>query len=125
MNIRNGTDTTEGAQIRKILDHIGVDSQSPRISPARGSSLWGDCDGPVGGGVEIEPDLGLAAQPVPDYEVDQRVNWWQDKPATQTRCGVNLCLAYAAHRKSLFCTPLFSDDSFNQSIAAGKAGFSL
>ena len=33
----------EGAQIKKILDHIGVDSQAPRISsepPARGPPLW-------------------------------------------------------------------------------------
>jgi hypothetical protein len=33
---------TEGMQIRKILDHIGVDSE-PRISPARGPPLWDDC----------------------------------------------------------------------------------
>ena len=35
---------TEGAQIRQILDHIGVDSQAPRIAPARGPPLWEDCD---------------------------------------------------------------------------------
>ena len=35
---------TEGTQIRKILDHIGVDSQPPHISPARGPPLWDDCD---------------------------------------------------------------------------------
>jgi len=69
--------------------------------------------------------LDLAAQPVPDYEVDQRVNWWQEKPATQTRFVANLCLAFAAHRKSLSSTALFSGDPVNQSIAADKAGFSL
>ena len=26
-------------------------------------------------GVHIEPDWDLAAQPAPDFEVDQRVNW--------------------------------------------------
>ena len=26
-------------------------------------------------GVHIEPDWDLAAQPAPDYEVDQRVSW--------------------------------------------------
>jgi hypothetical protein len=26
-------------------------------------------------GVEIEPDWGLTAQPAPDYEVDQPINW--------------------------------------------------
>jgi hypothetical protein len=26
-------------------------------------------------GVEIEPNWDLAEQPVPDYEIDQRVSW--------------------------------------------------
>ena len=64
-----------GTQIRKILDHIGVDSQPPHISPARGPPLWDDCDAHVGEGVAVEPDWDLAAQPAPDYEVDQRVSW--------------------------------------------------
>ena len=34
---------TEGAQIRRILDHIGMDSEPPQISPARGPPLWDDC----------------------------------------------------------------------------------
>ena len=29
----------------------------------------------MGQGVEVEPDWDLAAQPAPDYEIDQRVNW--------------------------------------------------
>jgi hypothetical protein len=29
----------------------------------------------MGEGVEGEPDWDLAAQPAPDYEVDQRVSW--------------------------------------------------
>jgi len=29
----------------------------------------------MGEGVEIEPDWDLAAQPAPDCEVDQRINW--------------------------------------------------
>jgi hypothetical protein len=37
---------TEGAQIRKILDHIGV---------------------------EVDPDWYLAAQPAPELDVDQRI----------------------------------------------------
>ncbi len=32
---------TEGAKTGKILDHIGVDSESPRIAPARGPPLCG------------------------------------------------------------------------------------
>ena len=71
---------TEGTQIRKILDHIGVDSEPPHISPARGPPLWEDCDdAQMGEGAQTEPDWATdwdgAAQPAPDFEVDQRVNW--------------------------------------------------
>ena len=71
---------TEGVQIRKILDHIGVDSEPPHISPARGPPLWEDCDdAQMGEGAQTEPDWATdwdrAAQPAPDFEVDQRVNW--------------------------------------------------
>ena len=66
---------TEGAQIRKILDHIDVDSEPPCISPARGPPLWDDCDAQMDDRAQIEPDWDLAGQPAPDYEVDQRVNW--------------------------------------------------
>jgi len=38
-------------------------------------------------GVEVEPDWDLAAQTAPDFDADQRVNWWQVKPAIQTCCG--------------------------------------
>ena len=67
---------TEGAQIRRILDHIGVDSEPPHIAPARGPPLWDDCsDAQMDDGVQIDPaDWDLAAQAAPDYEVDQRVN---------------------------------------------------
>ena len=34
---------TEGSQIRKILNHIGVDSEPAHIAPARGPALWDDC----------------------------------------------------------------------------------
>ena len=66
---------TEGAQIRRILDHIGVDTEPPHISPARGPPLWDECDAQMGEGVEVEPDWDLAAQSAPDFEIDQRVNW--------------------------------------------------
>ena len=65
---------TEGTQTDKILDHIGVDSEPPHISPARGPPLWDDCDAHVGEGVAAEPDWDLAAQVAPDFEVDQRIN---------------------------------------------------
>ncbi|MBC7405822.1 MAG: hypothetical protein H7252_09115, partial [Cytophaga sp.] len=31
---------TGGAEIRKILDHIGIESSLPKISKARGPPLW-------------------------------------------------------------------------------------
>jgi len=66
---------TEGMQTGKILDHIGVESEPPHISPARGPPLWDDCDAQIGEGVAVEPNWNLAAQPAPDYEVDRQVNW--------------------------------------------------
>lgn len=66
---------THSADIRHILDHIGVDSEPPHIAPARGPPLWDDCDAQPDDGVQIESDWDLAAQPAPEFEVDQRVNW--------------------------------------------------
>ena len=56
---------TGGTQIRKILDHIGVGSDHPQISPTRGPPLWDDCDAQVDDAVHIEPDWDLVAQPAP------------------------------------------------------------
>jgi len=66
---------THSADIRHILDHIGVDSQPPHISPAHGPPLWEGCDAQMDDAVPSEPDWDLAAQPAPDYELDQRINW--------------------------------------------------
>jgi hypothetical protein len=67
---------THSADIRQILDHIGVESEPPHITPARGPPLWDDCgDAQMGEGVEVEVDWDLAAQPAAEYEFDQRVNW--------------------------------------------------
>lgn len=41
---------TDGAEVRKILEHIGADPQAPRIAPASGPPLWDDCDAPLGEG---------------------------------------------------------------------------
>lgn len=65
---------TEGTQTGKILDHIGVDSEPPYISPALGPTLWEDCDAQMDDGVHIEPDWDLAGQPAPGYCVDQRIS---------------------------------------------------
>jgi hypothetical protein len=66
---------THSADIHRILVSLGVESEPPPIAPARGPPLWEDCDAHSGEGTQIEPDWDLAAQPAPDYEVDQRVNW--------------------------------------------------
>ena len=67
---------THSADNRQILNHIGVESEPPHISPARGPPLWDGCDAQVDDGVQIEPaDWDLAEQPAPDYEVDQRISW--------------------------------------------------
>jgi hypothetical protein len=47
---------THSADIRHILEHIGVDAEPPRITPARGPPLWDGCDAQMGEGV-----LNLAA----------------------------------------------------------------
>ena len=61
--------------IRKILDHIRVDSEPPHITPARGPPLWDACDAQADEGRKIGPAWDLAAQLSPDFEVDQRVDW--------------------------------------------------
>ena len=71
---------THSADIRQILDQIGVQSESPRIAPARGPPLWDDGgNAQMGNGMQLEPDWATewdgAAQPAPDYEVDQPTNW--------------------------------------------------
>lgn len=60
---------------RIFLDHIGVDAQAPRITPARGPPLWDDCDAQAGEGVVAVPAWDLGVQAAPDYQVDQRTNW--------------------------------------------------
>jgi hypothetical protein len=52
-----------------------VETEPPRSTPARGPPLWDGCDAPMGDGVQVEPDREEAAQPAPDFEVDQRVSW--------------------------------------------------
>lgn len=38
---------THSVEIRQILDHIGVDCEPPRLSPARGPPLWDGWDADV------------------------------------------------------------------------------
>ena len=66
---------THSADIRQMLVSLGVQTEPPNISPARGPPLWEDCDAQMGEDTQVEPDWDLARQPAPDYEVDQRVTW--------------------------------------------------
>jgi hypothetical protein len=66
---------THSADIRQMLDHIGVQAEPPNISPARVPPLWEDFDARGGEGAQVEPDWDMVGQPAPDYEVDRQVNW--------------------------------------------------
>ena len=78
---------THSAEIRHILNHIGVESAPPHITPARGPPRWEGCDAPVDDGAQGEPDWDLAAQP---DEVDQRVNWSPSEAAVSIAAGTQL-----------------------------------
>ena len=64
---------TEGSSVRKILDHIGEAAQPPRIAPARGPPLWEAAMTQEQAG--NDPEWDMSAQPVPEFEFDQRVAW--------------------------------------------------
>ena len=69
---------TFSADIHRILDHIGMEPEVPRITPARGPPLWDDAGAQeLGESVEAqaEPDWDLAHQSSPDYLDDQRTDW--------------------------------------------------
>ena len=66
---------TYSADIPHILDHIGLETEPPRISPARGPPLWDACDAQMDDAVDVGPDWDDAAQPAPEFEVDQRISW--------------------------------------------------
>ena len=64
------------ADIHKILEHIGLDPEASRITPARGPPLWDEWGAQeVGEGVEALPDWDMTVQPAPDYLDDQRTTW--------------------------------------------------
>jgi hypothetical protein len=67
--------STHSANIRNIPDHIGVDAERRHITPARGPLLWDACDAQTCAGVEVASDWVDTAQPAPEFEVDQSINW--------------------------------------------------
>jgi len=66
---------TQSADIRHILNHIGLESEPPNITAARGPPFWDEFDAHEDEGVQPEPSWDDAAQAAPDFELDQRVNW--------------------------------------------------
>ena len=62
----------EASDVRKILEHIGESSQSPRIAPARGPPLWELAEVSAQAGNDHE---WVIAEPEPGIEFDQSVAW--------------------------------------------------
>ena len=52
----------DGAEVRKILEHIGIDARRPRITPTRRPPLSDECDAQVQEGVDVEPEWDPSAQ---------------------------------------------------------------
>ncbi len=69
---------TFSADIHKILEHIGVEPEAPRITPARGPPLWDECGAQESQeqeeGIEALPDWDLANQSPPEFPDDQRTD---------------------------------------------------
>ena len=64
---------TDAGTVRKILDHIGESAQPPRIAPARGPPMWEAAMASEQAG--NDPEWDMSAQPVPEFEFDQRIAW--------------------------------------------------
>jgi hypothetical protein len=64
---------TEAGTVRKILDHLGEPTQSPKIAPARGPPLWEAAMASERAG--NNPEWDMSAQPAPEIEFDQSIAW--------------------------------------------------
>ena len=69
------TSATVGEKVDCVQQFLYWATGSPNTYNSGGPPLWDDCDAQKDDGVQAEPDWDMAAQPAPDYEVDQRVNW--------------------------------------------------
>jgi hypothetical protein len=63
---------TAGGEVKKILDHLGMDSRPPRITPARGPPLWDQQDVAETFDAEAQTDL---VPESPEFQCDQRIDW--------------------------------------------------
>jgi hypothetical protein len=66
---------TYSADIRHILEHIGVPADPPRIASAHGPPLWVGVDAQAVEAMEPLPDWDEGCQAAPDFEADQRISW--------------------------------------------------
>ena len=64
---------TEPSTVRQMLEHRGEPNWPPRFAPARGPPLWEVVA--AAPPAEHDPHGELAAQPLPQSEVDQRLTW--------------------------------------------------
>jgi hypothetical protein len=60
---------TEAPSVRTILEHIGEPTRPPIVCAARGPPAGDDVP------VEVDPDYDFLAQPEPEIEFDQRIQW--------------------------------------------------
>jgi len=84
---------TDAGTVREILDHIGESTQPPRIAPARGAPLWEATRASEQAG--NDPQWYMSAQPVPEFEFDQRIAW---RGAFFAYSGVGLCAGFSVYR---------------------------
>ncbi len=56
-------------EVKKILTHLGEPTAAPLLAPARGPPLW-EAAQPGDPG-----DADPFAQPMPEFEFDQRIEW--------------------------------------------------
>jgi len=64
---------TEPATVRKILQHLGEPTRSPRFAPARGPPLWEAVT--AAPSADHDPRWDPSAQSLPEIEFDQRLVW--------------------------------------------------
>lgn len=59
---------TASEPVMRILTHLGVPAEPPRIAPDRGPPAWDDLLAP-------RPDWDTLAQPAPEFTFHQRIAW--------------------------------------------------
>ena len=64
----------EGADIKKIFDHIGEPSVPPKLSQDRDPPLWDTGDAAQSKVFDAEPDWAIERQISPEVQFDQSEN---------------------------------------------------